>query len=764
MLWSAMAILVASVLLVYANSFRGEFVFDDIPSILDNPNIQSLWPLSEVLSPAPKVDPGSTVDTRPILSLSLAFSHLLSGSVPWGYHLINLCIHLLNAILLFWLVRGTLNLVREGDRVGVENTIWAFVTAMAWSLHPLTTNAVTYVVQRAESLGSFFVLLCLFCASKMADGKASLGWSSWGWKMLCVISCFLGMATKESAAVIPLAIVLYERSFVFKSWGALVDKRRFFYPWLFSSWILLAWLIWLGKARGGTVGFGGEIAWRDYFVVQGWAIIHYVQVSIFPFGLCFDYGEGLPVSPSTAAPWAIAVGILLFLSIWAWLKRPAAGFAAVLFFLLLAPTSTVVPIITHPVAEHRMYLPLACIISLLVMGVANIKVLAKFPLAVRVAAVVLVCGMLGFLTYQRNQLFANPELLWLDALQKNPLNWRASNNYGMSLAARGKSEDALQYYRQAVANFEKALDLKPDYWRARGNLAFAYMDLGRYQEALPLLEKLALEMPHPTYLVLNNLGLARALTGQEGALEPIYRAVALKPDYAEGYNNIGSILARNGKNKEAIPEFIKALEIKPAYAEALSNLREACQITQRGDLALGFAEKAHTADPDSLPIIIELSNCLMLSGQADQAVRLLDQELQVHPEQLRLHKTAGLILLSQHDLPGAMAHLKKVAEADSQDAGVLNNVAWILATSKDSSVRDGKTAERYARKALQLTSGNPVVEGTIAAALAEQGRYDEAVLQSQAAIQAAEQAKMPELVTELRERQERYRERAAWRE
>ena len=223
--WGAIVLIVLAVLAAYRNSFSGPFIFDDIASIVDNPTIRRLWPVSVPLWPP--FSGGQTVGGRPILNLSLAVNYAWGGADVRGYHAVNLGIHILAALTLFGLVRRTLERAKLADgRAACPGRALptALVVALLWALHPLQTESVTYIIQRAESLMGLFYLLTLYCFVRFTERGSSFvplrgtsadeeaGGVVWAW--LSVVCCLLGMATKEVMVSAPVIVFLYDRTFV----------------------------------------------------------------------------------------------------------------------------------------------------------------------------------------------------------------------------------------------------------------------------------------------------------------------------------------------------------------------------------------------------------------------------------------------------------------------------------------------------------------------------------------------------------------------
>ena len=401
-------VVVAAGLLAYYNSFTGPFVFDDEDSIQANPTIRHVWPISQVLSPPATAGVGG----RPIINLSLAVNYALGGYDVWGYHALNLVIHILAGLTLLGIVRRTLLQPKLRERFGAAANELALAVAVLWMVHPLQTEAVTYVSQRAESLMGLFYLLTLYCFIRGTESpKIGL------WFALSVVACLLGMATKEVMVTAPLMALLYDRTFVAGSFRAAWTKRLWLYMGLGGTWLLLAYLMSGLHHRG--VGYGLGVDWQVYALTECRSIVHYLWLTVWPHPLVFDYGGNTFVWHATdAAPYALILllplaGVLIGLKRW-----PAIGFIGAWFFMILAPTSSVVPIVNQPMAESRLYLPLAAVVTLIVMGIYAWAGRRSLPVFLALAI------GLGFLTTQRNQDYRSGLAIWSDTVVKRPDNAR----------------------------------------------------------------------------------------------------------------------------------------------------------------------------------------------------------------------------------------------------------------------------------------------------------------------------------------------------
>lgn len=570
---AAAAIILASAA-AYWGSLGSPFVFDDTDSIVDNPSLRHLWPPLAPLSP-PHSE-GQTVGGRPVLNLSLALNYAAGGLDVRGYRAANVAIHALAGLLLLGIARRTF------ARIGAERAdLLGFAVALLWTVHPLQTESVTYVVQRAESLMGLFYLGSLYAfirGAESGDGTRRL------WHGLAVASCLLGMATKEVMASAPVIIFLYDRTFIAGSFAESWRRRKAVLLGLAAGWILLGWLVLSAGNRGGSVGFG-QVAWGAYALTQAGALVTYLRLAVWPHPLIFDYGAEWVKSPASVLPEAGAVAALAAATAWGFFRRPALGFLGLWFFAILAPTS-LMPGNRQTLAEHRMYLALVPIVALAVWSCRR-----WIRGAAGLAAVLALGGMLAAATARRNADYASDLALWGDTAAKRPDNPFAHNNVGVALFQRGDNAGAM-------AHFERALSLRPEYPEAHLNRGNSLFVEGRSDEAIrEFVRALTLKPAYPE--AYNDLGMAlRSVGRREEARAAFEQALHLRPGYVEAHVNLGSIFGEDGRLDEAIRQFEQALAIDPGSAEAHANLATALLSSGNAARAAGEYERALRLKPD----------------------------------------------------------------------------------------------------------------------------------------------------------------------
>ncbi|PTX97848.1 hypothetical protein DB354_06100 [Opitutus sp. ER46] len=684
-----------ALLAAYHNAFTTPFVFDDVPSIVENTTLRRLWPLTDVVWP--QQPGGLTTSGRPLVNLSFAVNHAISGNEVWSYHLANFLIHAGATLALFGLVRRTL--ARRGDPAALTVS---FLVAGLWGLHPLQTESVTYIVQRAEALAGLGVLLTLYCFVRAVDGAAAGGSPAWrrGWAVGAVIACAGAMASKEVAVATPLLVLLYDRTFVAGSFGAAWRARRGFYLGLAATWVLLAVLVAGTSGRGGTAGFTALVTPWAYALTQCEAIVRYLWLAVWPQGLTFDYGTGTVQSLGAVLPQTLFLVLVIAATVVALKRAPVLGFLGAWFFALLAPSSSFVPVVTQTAAEHRMYLPLAAVVALVV-----IAALRRWPRAARWPLAALMLAAVAA-TAARNQDYTSEASLWADTVAKRPGNPRAHNNLGQARYREGRRAEAEACYRRALA-------LKPDYPEPHYNLGVAFADRGAVDEAIQAYETALRLLPaYPE--AENNLGNALAKRSDlTGALKHYEAALRLKPDFAEAQNNVGNALLGLGRPADALPYLQRARELRPGYAEASYNLGNACAAL--GDMpgALAQYREALALNPKYLDAHVNAGNALLSLGQPANAAREYETALTIDPARWEARQNLGLVLVELGRFDDAVPPLEAAVRATPTAADARRALGFSL-------LRLGRAAEAipHYEAYLRLVPGDAEAQAELAQARA----------------------------------------------
>ena len=571
---AACGVILIAGIAAWSNSFNGPFIFDDLTAIQRNPTIRHFPAWENFVPPR-----ANSISRRPVLNFTLALNYALSGPGVRGFHAGNLIIHLLAALTLFGVVRRTLAhcrlpiAVEQHSAIGNRQSAIALAVALIWAVHPLLTESVTYLTERAESLMGLLYLLTLYCAIRGAssghpppDGRRP----SWRWQAAAIAACALGMGAKEVMASAPIVVLLYDRCFFFGSFREALRRRLPFYLGLAATWAILGALLILypwDSATGAGFGLMAISPW-EYARTQPGVLLHYLRLSFWPSPLCLDYSWPIATSARQIIPAAAVIAALVAGTLWALRRAPALGFLGAWFFLILAPTSSFIPILDMAV-ERRMYLPLAAIVTAVVVAacwlgnrfvhsVTESDETQRFLGRVLAAVALLsAAAALGYRTFERNTDYRDAISIWRDTADQRPGNPRAQNNLGAAYFSAGCPDEAIRC-------FSRAIELKADYFDAWNNRGAAHTETRQIVEAIGDFDK----------------------------------AIALKPDDAAAYNNRGAAYFDANRIEEAIADYSRAIELLPGYADALENRSSACLRSGRYALAIADCDKAIELRPD----------------------------------------------------------------------------------------------------------------------------------------------------------------------
>lgn len=624
---AALAIVLA-VGAAYHDSFHGSFILDDAASITLNPSIRQLWPLT-----SPPI--GGVTGGRPLANFSFALNYAMSGFGVWSYHATNLLLHALTALVLFGVVRRTLLLPSLRARFASVALPLAATAAGLWALHPVQTAAVDYVSQRTELMMGLFYLLTLYAFLRSTETAARF------WPSLAVAACACGMASKEVMATAPVLVLLCDRTFVAGTFRAALRQRWRFYAGLAATWLLLAALVVGSHLRERGAGFSLGVTPLDYALTETRALVHYLGLSLWPHPLIFDHGREFAHHLIEVWPCALALLLLGAGTLGLLWRRPAFGFLPASFFLLLLPTSSFVPISEQPLAESRLYLPLAAVVTGLTLLLFDLLRRRTLPLAITAAGLAFLA-----LTAHRTADYRSEVSIWRDTVARKPTNPRAHRTLGDALVNAGRLDEALPC-------FQTALQLQPDYWQAHYNLGNACFSLGRYADAVTHFEAaLRLQPEYPANLH-NNLANAFLRLARPDAAIPHYQAaLRLQPDYAGARHNLalacsdlGAHLIQAQRFAEAVTPLQAAIQINPDYADAWHNLSRAFHGLAQLPPAIEAARHAVRLRPNVPTTLLNLGNLLFATGQFDDAIATYTAVLRVDPLHAEAHNNLGLALL-----------------------------------------------------------------------------------------------------------------------
>jgi tetratricopeptide (TPR) repeat protein len=526
---------------VYAPALGGPFVFDDTFLPYGTPGF-------------PHALRAWIAGVRPLLMFSYWVNYQLSQA-PFGFHVTNVLIHLLNSLLVFSITRKLL-------QPGSSDVLLPAFAAAVFLLHPIQTEAVSYVAGRSEGLSVLFFLAAFAVFLYRRSPAVS-------WKISIAVLVLFGAAvtTKEHTAVLPALLLLtdyywnpgFSFSGIRRNWRLYVPIALFAAAGLaFVAQVL---------AHTSTAGFNLlGLTWYQYFFTECRAFFVYLRLLVFPVGQNLDWE--FPISRSIVEHGAIfgLVAILLLAAAAIYFRRryPLMSYGFLVYVLLMAPTSSFVPII-DPVAERRLYLPMIGILLVLAGGLARMRV-GRPRLAGAMCGIV---AVLGVATYQRNQLWASDIALWEDTARKSPGNQRAHFQLGHTYYTSGRCSDAIAQYAEA------ARLQKPDY-PLLVDWGLAYDCVNQPDEAVAKLrEAAALE---PKAHVYTQIGMVYAKRSRwPEALEALAQAEKLDANFDMIYDNRGGIRANTNDLAGAAADYEHALALNPSNEHA----RQMLEIVRR---------------------------------------------------------------------------------------------------------------------------------------------------------------------------------------
>lgn len=541
-------IILAAGIIAYSNSFDCSFHFDD-RNILNSSTAKNTATLGDWVGLFP---------SRPLGVLTFAANYHIHQLDVRGYHLVNLMIHLINALLVWWLTWMTFSTpVMKDLPVSRYKTAIAFLTGLLFVTHPLATQSVTYIVQRFTSLATLFYLLSLnlFVKGKLQENNAKtlLLFSA------SVLSAVCGILTKEIAATLPFAIILYDYCFFMIS----PEKPRLKDKSIILSLVILAIFAVILLRNFSTdifrtvesdQGYAYSISLKEYFLTQFRVILTYIRLFFLPFHQNLDYDYPLSVSFLDVKTFFsfLALSSVLLAGILMFKKYRLISFGIFWFFLTLGVESSIIPVSQNVIFEHRTYLP-GFGFFIAFTGAFFYLFPKRYINAVLVILLVIAVINTAF-TYERNKVWKNEYTLWSDCLAKAPGKARVNNEIGTASAELGQ-------YEKAIAYLGKAISLNPNYAEPYYNRGTVYGRLGQYQRTIDdCSEALRLK---PDYVnAYNNRGNAYAALGlYRKAIENYSSAIHLMPDYIPVYINRGDAYLKSGDEKSACLDAHRACEL-----------------------------------------------------------------------------------------------------------------------------------------------------------------------------------------------------------
>lgn len=684
---------------LYAPALNAPFVFDDVDNIVNNPHIRlnSLSPeeiIKVLRSPCVR---------RPLANTIFAFNYYFGRYDVSGYHVVNLAIHIFTAFIIFLVAHQTFGVC------GVKSDKIPFLAGALWLVNPVHTQSVTYIVQRMNALSAMFVLLALCCYIQAR--KIQITGKNGSIPILLMtaaaFSGLCGLASKETAAILPVVIFLYEW-FFFQNLDRAWIKRKL--PWIgvITIIMMIVALVYMDgnpveklsrmyEKRGFTLG--------QRLLTEPRVILYYLTLLFFPFParLNLDYNFPLSVSlikPASTLPAILALAALVALAVYMAKKHRLAAFAVLWFLVTLAIESSFIGLAL--IFEHRTYLPFVFpVIALTYILFRRIK-------AAWITALILIflITLWGYGTLQRNRTWSERLVFWQDCNAKSPNNPRILNNLGLAYKEINHIEAARQAFHraldcdpewigalnnlgtialeqnkpeEALSFFDKAIQIEPDYYNAHYNRGLALLKLGRPLQAIAAFRE-TLKI-NPFYEdAHNNLGAALMQKLQvDQAIDHFRYALKLNPYYEKAFSNLGIAYCKKGLTDEAVASFNRALDIDPYYLEAYNNMKRVKGLARKHERAIYRLKRKIKRQKNNPGLHFRLGETYNRAGMTQLALEQYEKALSLQPEAVDCLNVLGGFYAAHYRYQEAADMFERLSRLLPRSALAYYNLACIYA-------------------------------------------------------------------------------------
>jgi len=664
------------------------FQFDDEYSIIKNFNIRNIYRPDLIWEFTP---------SRFITYLTVALNYHFHGLNVFDYHLFNSVVHLVSAIMVWWLTLLTLSSPAIKDHKTAQSaSLIATFVGVVFIAHPIQTEGVTYIIQRAASLATLFYVasLSLYVKSRLLEESGNeVRERHFYYYIASLITAFLAMFTKEIAITLPLMVLLYEFYF-FR-----MRKQNNWKCYMFV--ILILPIIPLTMLTTASLKFSGMrmvapaisnvSAWR-YLLTQFQVIITYLRLLFMPLNQNLDYDYPLATHLfefHTLSSFFI-LALIFIMAIRSFRKYRLISFGIIWFFLTLLPESSIIPI-KDVIFEHRLYLPMVGF-SLFLVSTLYVFLAGKTlrPLAITLFILVTIYSVL---TYRRNMVWKDSFTLWNDAVHKSPNKSRPYNSRGLEYSNRGN-------FDQALSDYNKAIQLNPNYAYAYNNRGNTRNTKGDFNQAISDYTK-AIEINPNFAEAYNNRGVAYGSKGYfDKEISDYTKAIEINPNFTEAYYNRGVVYYSKGSFDQAISDYTKAIQLNPRYTDAYNNRGNT--YNTKGDFSQAISDytKAIEIDPNFAEAYYNRGTAYGIKGNFDQAIADYTKAIQLNPNFAKAYNKRGLAYYRKGNFDQALSDYNKALEIDSKYAETYNNrgVVYFLDKDYDKAWQDVNKAEELGYK------------------------------------------------------------------
>ena len=629
----------------YSNSLEGKFLLDDNGTIRSNAYIRSWGNLAGRL--LRDFEPDSVFEDynyRPLTMATFTLDYSLWRLDTKGYHLTNIILHILVAISIYWLIR-----------LLFQDNLLSLLTSLLFVVHPIHTEAVSYISGRADSLVSLFMLLCIiFYIKQLKSGKAPF-------YILMLITCILATFSKENSLILSGLLLLYHYAFRQRL------KLTSFIPILAIAFTYVAFRVFSIKTTPIDVSTATTVLERipGFFV----AVTNYIRLLFLPLDLHLDYGQRLFsfTHPQVILGMIITLGLLLY-AIKIRKSNKLTSLAIGWFFITLLPVSNLYPVFSY-MAEHFLYLPSIGFFLVLASGLSHTYKIKKLKIPAIAISIILLC-FYSYLTIRQNEYWRNPIAFYKRSIKYSPDSALMYTSLGWEYKALKRYQEAIEAKKKAMVLYEKAIgqgQLSP---LSHNNLGVIYYEFKQYDQAASAYKK----------------------------------AIELHPDYAEAYNNLGLLYSALNQSQQAVTAYQKAIESDPGFAEVYNNLGREYEKLDRINDAISSYKEAVKLDPDFPGSYNNLGVVYYTLKQYNQAVASYQKAIQLNPQYAEAYNNLGLAFEALGKSQEAISSYKRAIEIDPSDPNAYNNLSIIYLYQQQYQL-----AVEYSDRAQQLGFDNPAL-------------------------------------------------------
>ncbi|KPA10604.1 conserved hypothetical protein, membrane [Candidatus Magnetomorum sp. HK-1] len=669
---------------IYLNTIHSPFVFDDIDCIVNEKNIRIKALTFEELKIAATESYYSKTHFRPVVMTSFALNYYFDGYHPRTYHIINILIHLLAGISLFFFIQFTLRLSynissTSSALIDLQNknhldTI-SFFSTLIWLVNPLQVQAVTYITQRMTSMIGLFFILSLLCYARgrliiqTSDKDNAFRFKAYLYFILCGFTAFLSIGSKETAAMLPFFIFLYEWYF-FQNLSRKWLIRCF--PIIIALFVIIIIAFYILVDSNVFSAFSYCYERRDFtmserLLTELRVMLFYINLFVFPHPSRLTLEHDFPLSYSLFDPFStfvsllIIIGALLIACLSARRYR-ILSFCILWYFGNLAIESTFLWL--EIIYEYRMYLPtmLICLPCLIIwFQLIQNKWYQIIPLCFIVL-------LYANWTFTYNKVWQDDVTLYKDCITKSPNKARPYNNLGHALTSVGKLEEAAKY-------LYKGVEKQWHYPVAHYNLAVVLGKLGKNDSAINHFKEAIRLYPTPPIMCNYNFGIALSKKGLTKQAMIQFRKVLKKnPDMYQVHFKLAMLYKKTNQLKRSFHHLNESLRIKPNFKLALKELGIILKQKGKIDDAINCFNQILDISPNDYDIHYNLGNLLARQGKMQQAVIHYRKALKYKHDFKEAHNNLGIIFHSQGDLDKAMHHFKAALQIDPNFSVALKNL------------------------------------------------------------------------------------------